>query len=72
MPTTTSKRINRRINRGNRHRVVLTRKEYERLHREVEDLQDALAYETAKRTARGFTLLEDFTKELKKEGKLKA
>jgi hypothetical protein len=38
----------------------------------VEDLQDALAYETAKRTARGFTLLEDFTKELKKEGKLKA
>ncbi len=72
MPTTISKRINRRINRGNRHRVALTRKEYERLHREVEDLQDALSYETAKRTARGFILLEDFIKDLKKEGKLKA
>jgi PHD/YefM family antitoxin component YafN of YafNO toxin-antitoxin module len=72
MQTTISKRTIRRNNRGNRQRVVLTRKEYERLSREVEDLEDALAYETAKRTARGFTLLEDFIRDLRKAGKLKS
>jgi hypothetical protein len=72
MPTVISRKPNQRSRRGHNQQVVLTTKQYRRMQQELEDLQDALAFETARRTARGFTLLEDFIKELQLEGKLKS
>ena len=71
MPTTTSGKTNRRVSERTRQRVILGKREYEKMRQELEDLQDALTYETAKRTARGFTLRDEFIEELKAEGKLK-
>jgi hypothetical protein len=72
MPTVISRKPNQRSTRRRNKQVVLTTKQYKRMQQELEDLQDALAFETARRTARGFTLLEDFIKELQVEGKLKS
>jgi hypothetical protein len=40
------------------------------IERRIGDLQDALAYERAKRQATGFITLENFKKELKRMGNL--
>ena len=70
MPTKIQRKSDRRTNRLKRDRIILTRTQYDKLQRELEDLQDALTYESAKRTATGFTLLEDFVEELRQEGKI--
>ena len=70
MSTKTQRKSHRRSNHLKRDRIVLTRTQYDKLQRELEDLQDALTYESAKRTATGFTLLEDFVEELRREWKI--
>ncbi|GEM_PF-5618338 len=55
---------------GKKEAIILDMKQLEQIERMVEDLQDALAYERAKRNASGFITLENFKKELKTLGKL--
>jgi len=55
---------------GKKEAVILDMNQLEQIERTIEDLQDALAYERAKRNATGFITLENFKKELKTIGKL--
>ncbi|MEW6326031.1 MAG: hypothetical protein AB1487_00290 [Thermodesulfobacteriota bacterium] len=55
---------------GKKTAVILGIREYNRLQEKIEDYQDKLELQKAKRTAKKFTLLDDFIKELKAEGKL--
>lgn len=55
---------------GKKTAVVLNIKEFNKLLEEIEDYKDRLDLEKAQREAKGFTLLEDFIAELKKEGRL--
>jgi len=49
---------------GKKEAVILDMDQLEQIERTIEDLQDALAYEMAKRNATGFITLENFKKEL--------
>jgi hypothetical protein len=55
---------------GKKQAVILDLDQLQHIERRIEDLQDALAYERAKRQATGFITLENFKKELKRIGKL--
>jgi len=55
---------------GKKLAVILDLDDLELIERKIEDLQETLAFERAKREATGFVTLEDFGKELKAAGKL--
>jgi len=55
---------------GKKQAVILDIDQLQHIERMIEDLQDALAYERAKRQATGFITLANFKKELRKIGKL--
>ena len=47
--------------------IVLKQKDFQELLEEIEELEDALAYEKAKKSATGFNLYREFVSALKKE-----
>jgi len=55
---------------GKKQAVILDIDQLQQIERTIEDLQDALTYERAKRQATGFITLENFKKELRRIGKL--
>jgi len=55
---------------GKKSAVVLSLKEFKKLLKALEDLEDALDLKEAIRTAQGFRNYSDIRKELKDEGKL--
>ncbi len=55
---------------GKKQAVILDMDQLQEIERTLEDLEDALAYEKAKRQATGFITLENFKKDLKAIGKL--
>jgi len=56
--------------RGRRKSVLLTVAEYRRLMKRIEDLEDALALDEARKTATGFTEYSKIREDLKKAGRL--
>jgi len=58
------------IANGKKQAVIIDLEEMKRIDETIENLQDALAYEKAKREAAGFITLERFKQELKAMGKL--
>ncbi|MFH0919026.1 MAG: hypothetical protein V1913_01575 [Fibrobacterota bacterium] len=54
---------------GRKKSVLLRMNDFERLQEELEDLEDALAIEKAKREAGGFKKWKDFIKEVEAPGK---
>lgn len=55
---------------GKKTAVVLRLKDFKKLLEEIEDYEDRLDLEKAKREAKGFIVLEDFITELKRKGRL--
>jgi hypothetical protein len=55
--------------KGNKKSVVLAIEEFERLKEEIEDLEDALELEKAKKSATGFKKWKDFIKEVEEKKK---
>ena len=56
--------------RGRKRAVLLDMKEYSRLLRRLEELEDTLALDEAVRTAAGFRDYRDVRNELQREGRL--
>jgi PHD/YefM family antitoxin component YafN of YafNO toxin-antitoxin module len=56
--------------RGKKTAVILGIHEYNRLKEKIEDYRDKLELQRAKKTAKSFTLLDDFIEELKAGGRL--
>ena len=50
--------------KGRKKSVVLTVNDFERMREEIEDLEDALALEKARKDATGFKTWKDFLKEV--------
>ena len=50
--------------RGNKKSVVLDMNDFERIQNELEDLEDALELEKARKDATGFKKWKDFVKEV--------
>ena len=50
--------------RGNKKSVVLKMDDFERIQNEIEDLEDALELEKARKDATGFKKWKDFIKEV--------
>lgn len=55
---------------GKKQAVIIDLDEMKKIDETIENLQDALAYEKAKREATGFITLEKFKQELRAMGKL--
>ena len=55
---------------GKKQAVIIDLDEMRKIENTIENLQDALAYEKAKREASGFITLANFKKQLKAMGKL--
>lgn len=55
--------------KGNKKSVVLKISDFERIQEEIEDLEDALELEKARKNATGFKIWKDFLKEIESKKK---